>query len=107
MELFIIAVVILMTAGGQLLLKSAANRYQGSLMNVRVLSAYAMFAATVLLSFHLMKVIQLKSFTMIMSLNYVAVALLAPLFLGEAMNARKWAGTVLVSVGVGVFASGG
>lgn len=106
LEIGLITLVILLTAFGQVLLKSAAHKYAGAILNARVFTAYAMFVTTVILSFYLMKMVPLKVFAVVMSLNYVAVALLAPIFLQEQMSTRKWIGTILVGAGVWIFSSG-
>lgn len=104
MTLTLAVLVVLLTAVGQLLLKTGATRRRGArLFNRYVFAGYALFVVVVMLSYYLMRIIDLKYFTAIMSMSYVAVALASRLFLREKMGVRRAVGTVLVFIGVSIF----
>jgi multidrug transporter EmrE-like cation transporter len=94
------ALVILNTAG-QLLLKRASEA--GGLFNVDLWGGYFLFLVSVGVSFFLMRILDLKFFTTIMSLNYVAVMLASAYFFKEPLTPSKIGGTALVLCGVIVF----
>ena len=104
MIFFITALVILFTTAGQLLLKIGANKKEGAaILNGYVVFGYALFLGTVILSYFLMQEIPLKHFTVIMSINYVAVMIASKIFLDEDVNKDRAIGTVLIALGVVVF----
>jgi drug/metabolite transporter (DMT)-like permease len=104
MIFFITALIILFTTAGQLLLKIGANKKEGAaILNGYVVFGYALFLATVILSYFLMQEIPLKHFTVIMSINYVAVMIASKIFLMEEITKDRLIGTTLVGCGVLVF----
>jgi undecaprenyl phosphate-alpha-L-ara4N flippase subunit ArnE len=92
---------ILFTVFGQLMLKQAdiIKKYRMQLL----VTGYASFCITVLISFYLMKHIEFKTFTVIMSLNYVLVMLMSALFFKESLSINKIIGTLLVLCGALLF----
>ena len=95
---------VLLTSAGQLLLKIGAGRSMpGRWLNGYVLAGYGLFAVTVLVSYYLMHIIDLKYFTAIMSASYVLVALASRIVLGEKIGRRRALGTLLIALGVAVF----
>lgn len=104
MTFFIGILIILLTTVGQILLKVGADKSQNQrLINGYVLLGYVLFLITVLLSYFLMKVIPMKYFTVIMSLNYITVMIAAKIFLNEEIKTDRLIGTVMVAFGVLVF----
>ncbi len=99
--LVIAAMLIALTTAGQLLLKKAAHT--GGIRTLAFWTGNGLFVTTVALSFVLMSHVQLKYFSAIMSLNYVAVMLASAAVFGERIGSAKAAGTVLVLIGVAVF----
>ena len=96
--------IILTTSSAQILLKkSALNRCNRKKSLQLLCFGYCIFFLTVLVSYALMKQIEMKYFTVIMSLNYIAVMLGARMFLGEALNRKKMIGTLLIACGIIIF----
>ena len=107
MVISISILIVLLTAGGQVLLKMGTYKSKGTgLINGYIISGYVSFLLTILLSYYLMKVIPLKYFTVIMSVNYVVVMVAAKLFLSETINRDKLVGTILIASGIFVFLLG-
>lgn len=104
MVIFISLMLIVLTATGQIFLKLGANKNRVvSFINGYIIFGYILFFLTIILSYYLMKIVPLKYFTVIMSLNYIAVMVLAKLFLGENIHKNKLIGTALISIGIFVF----
>ena len=104
MIFFIGILIILLTTVGQVFLKLGADKAgDARLINGHVLFAYILFLITVLLSYFLMKIIDMKYFTVIMSLNYVTVVVAAKMFLSEEIKKDRIVGTILITLGVVVF----
>lgn len=93
-----------MTTSGQIFLKVGADKSKGSLaINKYILSGYMLLILTIILSYFLMKIMPMKYFTVIMSLNYIAVLFAAKVFLNEKINRDRVTGTILIATGVFVF----
>jgi len=104
MTLFISVLIILLTTAGQVFLKKGADKSKDSrLINGFVLFGYFLFLLTVMLSYFLMKIIPMKYFTVIMSLNYITVMIAAKLFLSEEIKKDRLIGTIMIALGVIVF----
>ena len=104
MIIFIVVLIIVLTTAGQTLLKFGANKSKSSsFINRYVLLGYVMFVLTVALSYYLMQRVPMKYFTLVMSLNYIAVIISARIFLDEKINRDRIAGTILVAFGIFVF----
>jgi len=96
--------VIALTTAAQLLLKVGARRVpQHAILNGHVLFGYSIFALTVVISFFLMQKIEMKYFTALMSMNFIAVAVLSALVLKEEMGRHRLLGTLLIASGVAIF----
>ena len=102
---FIIALlVILLTSAGQIYLKLGADRSKKSrFINSYVLIGYILFFLTIILSYYLMKLVPMKNFTVVMSLNYIMVMIASKIFLMEEITKDRLIGTILVAFGVLVF----
>jgi len=101
MIILLVIMSIMLTAVGQLLLKQSVfvKNYKWFFL----CSGYFSFFITVLMSYFLMKLIELKTFAVIMSINYVVVMILSALIFKEKMCKNKVIGTVFVLLGVIVF----
>jgi len=95
--------IIILTASGQIYLKLAAINQNKFKKIVLLTFGYSIFLITIFISYLLMKVIPMKFFTIIMSLNYIAVMFASHKILNEKMTYNKLLGTLLVSLGVFVF----
>lgn len=96
------AVLIGLTTAGQLLLKAASRNRRHAVAMLGF--GYGLFVLTVILSFFLMRRLDLKFFTVIMSLSYVAVMMASAAMFKEKLTSRTMAGTLLVLAGAVVFA---
>lgn len=104
MLFFISVLIIILTAAGQVFLKLGADKSINSgFVNYYVVAGYFLFFVIIILSYYLMQLIPMKNFTVIMSLNYIAVMIAAKLFLNEEVNKETIIGTILVASGVIVF----
>lgn len=104
MALFIAFFIVFLTTAGQVFLKKAALSHKNRKKSLLFLAlGYSIFVVTIGLSYLLMKMIPMKYFTVIMSLNYITVMLGAKLFLNEKLNRQKIIGTSLVAVGILIF----
>ncbi|NOR59008.1 MAG: EamA family transporter [Sulfurimonas sp.] len=104
MEVIIACLIIVLTTTGQILLKTSATSDNESKKKLIFMTlGYFVFLLTVLLSYELMKSIQMKYFTVIMSLNYISVLLGSKIFLEEKLDRNKILGTALVAVGIFIF----
>jgi multidrug transporter EmrE-like cation transporter len=99
--IFITCALVLVNTGGQLLLKRAAEI--GGVRSIELWSGYFLFLVSVVVSFFFMRVLDLKYFIVIMSLNYVSVMVASAYFFREPLTASRIAGTMLVLAGVIVF----
>ncbi len=94
----------LISAFSQILLKTAATKQYGSwiyeYLNVRVISAYAIFFAATLLTVYCYKVIPLSLGAMLEASGYVFVTVLGRLILKERVSVNKMIGMALVIAGV-------
>ena len=96
--------IILLTTAGQIFLKLGADKAKESFfINGYVLFGYLLFLLTIMCSYYLMKIVPMKYFTVIMSLNYITVMVAAKVFLSEKINKDRFIGTMLVTCGVIVF----
>jgi small multidrug resistance pump len=102
MTLFLIIINIAFTTIGQVLLKLAAIN-QGKFYLV---SGYLLFLLVIASSFYLMKLIELKYFTVIMSLNYLTVYIFSVWIFKESINKNRIIGVALVMIGIIIFSLG-
>lgn len=104
MEIFFSFCIVLLTTAGQIFLKKGAiyrTKRKESLTFIAI--GYLLFVITIGFSYMLMKLVPMKYFTVVMSLNYIAVMFGAKLFLNETFEKKKVIGTVLVTLGIMVF----
>lgn len=98
---------VLVSSISQVLLKKSADReYQNVLaqyINPAVLSAYALFFLSTLVTVYAFKYVPLSMGPILESLAYVFVGILGVFVLHEHMTPRAVAGMVLIVVGVIVF----
>ena len=101
MTILMVILCVLMNTFGQLFLKISAlanrNKY------LYLMSGYGLSFCTVVVSVFLMKFIQLKTFTLIMGLNYISILFVSQWFFNERLTLNKLIGTILVLAGVVVF----
>ncbi len=94
----------LVSAFSQILLKIAARQQYRSwiyeYLNVRVVSAYAIFFAATLITVYCYKVLPLSLGAMLESSGYVFVTVLGRLILKERVSKKKMLGMALVILGV-------
>jgi len=96
---FLILINIVLTTFGQILLKFSViknNKYY-------LFVGYFLFLLVIIASYYLMKLIELKYFTVIMSLNYLTVFILSILLFKESINKSKILGIILVVFGIVIF----
>lgn len=103
MTLFLIVCAILFTTVAQILLKLATIRKN----NFFLVSGYFSLILVIGASFLLMKLIELKYFTVIMTLNYLTVFLLSAWIFKEEINKSKLIGILFIIIGVCIFSFGG
>ncbi len=100
MTKILIVLAILFTVVGQLMLKHAVTSMR---KYVFLISGYALFFITVCLSYLIMKRIDLKYFTVIMSVNYFLVSLASAIIYKERMSFKFFVAVGLVVIGVFIF----
>lgn len=103
MTVVLIIINILFTTVGQLLLKYAAIKNS----KLFLATGYFLFVLVVVASYFLMKLIELKYFTVIMSLNYLTVFFLSAYVFKEEINKTKLIGVFLIIFGIIIFSFGG
>ena len=103
MEIIFALIIILCTTIGQILLKKGALAV-GKLTIYRfIIFGYIFFVLAVIFSYALMKIIPMKYYTVVMSINYITVLIGANIFLNEKINKEKVIGTTLVAIGIIIF----
>lgn len=86
---------------GQLLLKKATF---DNVNKIALLSfGYLLFIIAIIISYYLMKFIELKYFTVIMSSTYITVLFSSAYLFKETLNKNKLIGTFIVVVGIVIF----
>lgn len=107
MELFFAFFIVFLTTAGQIFLKKGAIYRENPKKSLMFIGfGYFLFLMTIVFSYMLMKLIDMKYFTIIMSLNYVTVMFGASIFLNEPLERRKMIGTMIVTLGIMVFMYG-
>lgn len=99
----IAAGIVVLTAAGQILLKTGANSRSHLIFNRHVIAGYALFVLVIFLSAVLMKHLDLKYFSVIIGLNYLVTTIAAMIILKESMTRRKILGCLLISAGAAIF----
>lgn len=103
LNLFLAAAIVFMTAGGQVLLKMGANSSGNLIFNPYVMGGYSMFVAVMFMSAILLRSIDLKYFTVIISLNYLVATIASAYFLKETFTARKLIACLVITLGAAIF----
>jgi len=106
MVYFISFIVVVLTVLGQLLLKHGSGLMcKTSFVNPYIVTGYSLFVIVIPLSYYLMSLIPMKNFTIIMTVNYVAVMFLSSFFLKDKLSRNKITGTFFVVIGIVIFVS--
>lgn len=96
--------------GGAVALKEGSNRLKFSLKelatNWPLILGVGLYAGSVFFFVPALKGGEVSVLFPIIALSYVWVALFSSLFLGERMNKHKWAGILLVVLGVALIGLG-
>lgn len=96
-----------LSAVSQILLKQSADRPHATpareYLNWRVLTAYAIFAATVVVNILAFRVLDYKYGGVLMATSYVFVLLLSRLVLREKIAASTYWGNALIAAGVALY----
>ncbi len=99
MKAVFILINIVFTTIAQILLKFSAVKNNLFLLA----GGYFLFVLVVIDSYFLMKLIDFKYFTAIMSTNYLTVFIASTIIFRESINKTKTLGVVLVAAGVIIF----
>ena len=98
---------VLISSVSQIILKKSANVQHESMikeyLNVRVISAYALFFLSSLLTLFAYRGVPLSMGPVLETTGYIWVTLLGLVFLKEHVNYQKWVGLGLIVVGILVF----
>ena len=101
----------MLSSSSQVILKKSANEKHESLikeyLNVRVITAYAMFFASTIITVFAYKYVPLSLGPVLESCGYVFVAVLSYIFLKERLKRKQVIGLVLITVGVLIVSFGG
>lgn len=107
MIVFIGIVLVLINSSAQIFLKLGATdlKYKSKVLPTSrfTLTGYVLFLVSTILSIYMLKLIEFKSFTLILSFNYVSALILSKIFLGESYTRRKVIATGIIIIGVVVF----
>ncbi|MNE75159.1 EamA-like transporter family protein [compost metagenome] len=106
MIILVILILVLVNSIAQVLLKLGSTKTGNtaiSLINIYILLGYALFFVSTILSVYLLKLMELKNFTLIISLNYVGTLILSRFFLKERFTVKKITATALIVLGVVYF----
>lgn len=102
--LLISSFLILINTIGQVCLKQAT--LVKTKKKIYLALGYFLFLTAIVISFYLMKIIELKYFTVIMSLIYLTVLLASTYIFKESLDKNKIMGTIVVMLGIIVFIGG-
>lgn len=102
MEFLLAVFCVAFTTIGQLFFKIGANR-EKLYKNVYTYGAYSSFVLVMVIAYQLLKSLNLKYFVVIMSSNYISVAIASVFFLKEKCSIEKVIGTLFVAIGVIIF----
>ncbi len=96
-----VVILVIFNTAGQLLLKNATFNVRHK--KIYLFMGYSLFLMTMGISFLLLKIIELKYFTIIMSINYISVILASSYFFKEKLNLEKIIGILIVVIGIVIF----
>lgn len=102
-EIYFSALLVFLTTAGQIFLKKGAICRGGRKRFFFIGMGYLLLLVTIICSYFLMKIIAMKYFVVIMSVNYISVMYSSRLFLAERLGRNKIIGTLLVAIGIFVF----
>ena len=98
---------VLISSVSQIILKKSANVQHESMikeyLNVRVISAYALFFLSSLLTLFAYRGVPLSMGPVLETTGYIWVTLLGLFWLKERVNAKKWLGLGFIVIGILVF----
>ncbi|MFF2091718.1 EamA family transporter [Paenibacillus sp. NPDC058174] len=107
MSVLVIVILVLFNSFAQIFLKMGALRTKEknllSSINIYIILGYILFFSATLLSVYLLKLINFKDLTVIISLNYVSTLILSNVILKEKYSKQKVYATLLIIVGVIIF----
>lgn len=104
MKFLFAIIIIVLTTAGQILLKKGAIYNYDKIKSLQFIGlGYFLFVLTIVFSYLLMKLVAMKYFTVIMSINYIAVMFAASIFLNEKLKREKVIGTFLIALGIFIF----
>lgn len=108
MSILVILLLVAINSFAQVLLKKGALKsLEGksflSNINIYIVTGYLFFFSSTILSVYLLKFINFKSLTIIISLNYVGTLILSNLILKEKYTHRKILSTAIIIIGVLIF----
>lgn len=98
---FLILLSILFTTTAQVLLKIAS--LQNKYINKYLIFGYTLFILVIFISYILMHFIELKIFTIIMSINYLTVLISSNIIFKEKINKYKIYGIFSIILGIIIF----
>ena len=101
--LLIGALIVGLTSTGQILLKLGAKRGKKLIFNRYVISGYLCFITVIFLSALLMKHVEFKYFTIIISMNYMVTSMMAVIILKEKITMSTITGIILITTGAIIF----
>ncbi|MBQ9337626.1 MAG: EamA family transporter [Lentisphaeria bacterium] len=100
----------LLSAFSQILLKSSTKDEHKTMisryLNLKVISAYGIFALTLFMNIYAFSVVPFKYGSVIMASSYTFTLILAALLLKEMPTWRSICGNLLILAGITVYASG-
>ncbi len=104
----VMILLVLMNSYSQILLKKGAGSVSQqniflSFLNKYTFTGYSLFLAITVVNVFLLKYIDLKQFTIILSCNYLISYFMAIYFLKESFSYRKMVGTLVIVIGVVVY----
>jgi|GEM_PF-5258463 len=102
----LVFLLVVINATGHLLLKIGSKKNQSSILmflNIQSLLGYSFFLISTLLTVYLLKYIDFKSMTLVVTLNYIATLVLARFILKEKLSMRKYTALAIIILGIVVF----
>lgn len=103
MIILLSALIITLTATGQIFLKKGAILNKHLIFNQYVISGYGVFIIVMTLSITLMHYASMKYMSAIVGLNYPSTILLASLVLGEKIQTKTLAASLIILLGYIIF----
>lgn len=97
--------IIFLNSYSQILLKKGADlsHKNNKFLNRFIILGYTFFIVITILSVFLLKFIDIKQFTIVISCNYLVAYIMAIIFLKEQFTFKKLIGTAIIVIGVIVY----